>query len=90
MIDDPPKGSTILPGKWVFDIKCDKEDYITEFMSLGEGHMESVLVVCDTLRADGDGLDGFESKTGDNILKSLCCTCPEPRRRSYGVRSRRL
>ncbi|KAJ5927033.1 hypothetical protein N7516_008806 [Penicillium verrucosum] len=30
-IDDPLKGSTVLPGKWVFDIKCDKEDYITEF-----------------------------------------------------------
>lgn len=30
-VNQPPAGSTILPGKWVFDIKCDKEDVITEF-----------------------------------------------------------
>ena len=30
-VKNPPQGSTILPGKWVFDIKCDKDDVITEF-----------------------------------------------------------
>ena len=30
LVNTPPRGSTILPGKWVYDLKCDKEDYITE------------------------------------------------------------
>lgn len=29
-VNNQPPGSTVLPGKWVFDIKCDKDDFITE------------------------------------------------------------
>lgn len=29
-VETPPAGSTILPGKWVFDKKSDKQDFITE------------------------------------------------------------
>jgi hypothetical protein len=30
LVNTPPRGSTILPGKWVYDLKYNKEDFIIE------------------------------------------------------------
>ena len=49
LVNTPPKGSTILPGKWVYDLKCDKEDYITE--------MRARWVICGNRQRPGFDFD---------------------------------